>query len=87
VQCYLIDMHGVDIRRWLSTGRRVQNLSRLALSAEAHPWVTRTMRLRSLQTYCHALGAPDDWKALWTRIAMRTRRLVRRNQQCGKPIA
>ncbi len=87
VQCYLIDMHGVDIRRWLSTGRRVQNLARLALSAEAHSWISRTMRLRFLQTYCRARGAPNEWKAMWTRIATRTRRLVRRNQQCGKPIA
>lgn len=87
VQCYLIDMHGVQIRRFLTNGRRVQNLARLALSAETHPWITRTMRLRFLQTYCRAVGVPEEWKTLWYQIAIRTRRLIGRSQRRGKPIA
>ncbi len=87
VRCFLIDMHGVAICRRLSTGRRVRNLSRLALSAETHPWVTRTMRLRFLRSYCKTVGAPGEWKTLWTQIALRTRQRVRRNQRRGKPIA
>ena len=87
VRCYLIDMHGVDIRRALSRTRRVRNLARLALSAETHPWITRTMRLRFLRSYCQAKGTPDEWKTLWPQIATRTRQLICRNQKRGKPIA
>lgn len=87
VSCYLIDMHGVEIRRFLTTRQQVRNLSRLALSTETHPWVTRTMRLRFLRTYCRAVGVKQEWKPLWRRIAARTSWLVEQNHQQGKPIA
>ncbi len=87
VSCYLIDMHGVEIRRFLSKRYQVRNLARLALSAETHPWVTRTMRLRFLRAYCRAIGVRQDWKLLWKRIATRTNWLLERNHQRGKPIA
>ncbi len=86
-ECYVIDFHGMRIRRWLSKRQRVENLSRLAVSIEMHPWVTRTMRLRFLRAYCQQFLVAEDWKSLWRSVAVKTERRLRHIHRRGKRIA
>lgn len=84
---YLIDLDGVRIVRSLTERRRARNLARLATSMEAHPWVTRSDRLRFLRAYLNmAPLEKHDWKWFWRRIARRSRTLSSQMRACGREV-
>ena len=87
---YLIDMGGVRVIRRnplrRTAGRHAADLARLAVSIEAHPWVTRSICLRFIQAYQAELPKPLPWKDLWRRVADRSRRLVEKKRRRGRPV-
>ena len=89
IDAYVIDLDGVQLRRRLRWSTQVQNLARLAISLEAHPWITRTDRLRFLRAYQTQFKAlpRNDWKDLWHAVATLCRDSVARNRKLDKPIA
>jgi tRNA A-37 threonylcarbamoyl transferase component Bud32 len=66
VETRLIDLDGVRIVRRLGQKTKMRNLARIAVSAAAHPWLSRTDRLRFLRAYLRELpnGGPR-WKQVW----------------------
>ncbi len=87
LHAHLIDFDGVRMLRRLSERRRARNLARLATSMEAHPWVTRTDRLRFLRAYIAV--APLDkhnWKWFWRQAAKRSRRLTSEMRASGREV-
>lgn len=87
VEAYLIDLDGVSVTRRLGNGMRVRNLARLATSLEAHPWISRTDRLRFLRAYLRALsGKESEWKGLWRRVATGSRSVIRRLRRRGRQV-
>ncbi|HET6881681.1 MAG TPA: lipopolysaccharide kinase InaA family protein [Pirellulales bacterium] len=92
VDCYLIDADSVHIPRRLLRIFRAFNLGRLATTIEAHPWVTRTDRLRFFRAYLQELrrGDPDawphDWKQGWRTVAKARRSIVARLRRHGREI-
>lgn len=88
VDAYLLDMEGVRILRRLSRAEQVRNLARLAASIEAHPWVSRTDRMRFLRSYAREqLPAQVDLKALWRDVAAAAAVILRRFARRGIPVA
>lgn len=84
---YLIDLDGVHVARRLSFATRARNLARLATSIEAHPWVTRSDRLRFLRAYMREAPAGDmDWKRLWRRAAVYSCAITRSLARRGRPV-
>jgi tRNA A-37 threonylcarbamoyl transferase component Bud32 len=87
VQTHLIDAEDARIARRLTSARRARDLSRLAASMAAHPWVTKTILCRFLQAYARQFGpAVPDWKPLWRQIARRSRRIIRRKRRRGREL-
>jgi tRNA A-37 threonylcarbamoyl transferase component Bud32 len=94
IDAYLVDVDTVRIARRLSPAERARNLARLATSLAAHPWVTRTDRLRFVRAYLGALrslGADQpqnfsDWKTVWQSIAAGTLVITRRITRRGRPV-
>jgi tRNA A-37 threonylcarbamoyl transferase component Bud32 len=85
---YLIDLDGVRLARRLSRSTRVQNLARMAMSLQLHPWVSRPLLLRFLLAYLRQLPAPQPaWKPLWRDIAKTCRRLIAQRQRRGRMVA
>lgn len=85
---FLLDLDCVRRRRFLSQGRRTQNLARLHVSFHADPLATRTDKLRFLRRYLPwGLRGRHDWKALWRRIDCLTQQKIRRNQKRGRVIS
>ena len=79
VEAYIIDLDGVAWHRRLSRRAATENIARLAASVQAHPWLTRTDRLRFLMAYLgRAMRRRDDWKGLWRAIARRSEKIVDR---------
>ncbi len=77
---YLIDLDGARLRRWLAAGARMRDLARLSASMRLHPWITRSCRLRFLQSYARELGlAADDWKTMWRQARRLEKRRGRRH--------
>lgn len=87
VQTYLVDTDGVRIADRLTPRQRAVDLSRLAVSAEAHPWVSRTVHLRFLRAYAREF-APQKvpWKSLWHDVSRRSRQITRRKKRRGEPV-
>jgi len=84
---YLIDLDGVRLLRRISPRRRARNLARLAASIEAHPWVTRTLRLRFLHAYLEELPESQrDWKALCIAVERHTRTITGHMRRRGQPL-
>lgn len=87
VEAFLIDLDGVRLSRWLGRGTRARNLGRLATSIEAHPWITRTDRLRFLRSYLREAALPGaDWKPLWRAAAAASRAITRRLARRGRQV-
>jgi tRNA A-37 threonylcarbamoyl transferase component Bud32 len=87
VQTYLVDVG--DVRRADSPtlAQRAADLARLAVSIQAHPWVTRTTCRRFLQAYvAQTPSLKTAWKSLWREVARRSDRLANRKRRRGKPI-
>ena len=87
VQTYLVDTDGVRIADRLTPRQRAVDLARLAVSVEAHPWVSRTVHLRFLRAYAREF-APQEvpWKSLWYDVSRRSRQITRRKKRRGEPV-
>ncbi|MBI5757239.1 MAG: hypothetical protein HZA46_01830 [Planctomycetales bacterium] len=83
---WLLDLDAVRQWRWMPRFRRVQNLSRLAVSSLQHAAVRRTDRLRFLRCY---LGDrfTTEWKSWWRQIARRAESKIERNRRVGRPVS
>jgi tRNA A-37 threonylcarbamoyl transferase component Bud32 len=87
LHAYLIDLDGVRLVRRLSERRRARNLARLATSMEAHPWVSRTDRLRFLRAYLTVAPLERNaWKWFWRRTAERSRTLTSQMRASGREV-
>ena len=83
----VIDLVGVVHQHPISTGRRVQNLTRVLLSLLNTPGVTRTDMLRFLFDYLPNTARHDrTWKPLWRAIGRAARGKVRRNHRRGRVL-
>jgi tRNA A-37 threonylcarbamoyl transferase component Bud32 len=77
LDAYLIDLDGVRLLKRISPRRCARNIARLAASMEAHPWITRTDRLRFLRVYLReATIEATDWKSFWREVAAHSRKLL-----------
>jgi tRNA A-37 threonylcarbamoyl transferase component Bud32 len=87
VDTWLVDLDGVSRTR-MTACRRARNLGRLAASLDAHPWITRTGRLRGLLEYLQSSGLPADaWKDFWRAIDVWRRRTRKRIARRGQPLS
>jgi tRNA A-37 threonylcarbamoyl transferase component Bud32 len=81
VETYLVDTHGVRIADRLTPRQRAVDLARLVVSIEAHPWVSRTVRLRFLRAYTREFSPQEvPWKSLWHDVSHCSRRITRRRK-------
>lgn len=85
VGIWLLDLDAVRQWRWLPKFRRVQNLSRLAVSSLQHSIVHRTDRLRFLRHYLGDRFAAE-WKSWWRQIARRVDSKIERNHHAGRAV-
>ena len=73
VEAYVIDLDGARRAFWLSAGRRLKDLSRLALAMESQEILTHADRLRFLLSYLRARGdSAGEWKSHWRRLVSLT---------------
>ena len=87
VQTYLVDTDGVRIADRLTPRQRAVDLARLAVSVEAHPWVSRTVHLRFLRAYAREFAPQEvSWKSLWHDVSRRSRQITRRKKRRGEPV-
>ena len=88
IECHVVDPDGVRIRRRITPRRRARDLTRLAASMAAHPWLPRTTLMRFIRGYV-AEEHDDvlDWKRLWRTIARRSARAVARKRHRGDIVA
>jgi hypothetical protein len=85
---WLIDLAGVLTRRRLLLARRIQNLARLHASIGRHVLLTRTEKLRFLQTYLQwGLAGRSNWKTWWRAIEKATQTKIKRNARNGRPLS
>jgi tRNA A-37 threonylcarbamoyl transferase component Bud32 len=87
LRAYLIDLDGLEFRRWLPPRTRWKNLARLAVSLRLHPWITRTQCLRWLKAYHRELQEDRDWKTTWRQVAARCAKAARRMERRGRVVA
>lgn len=88
VDAYLLDTDAVRVLRRLSHARRVRDLARIAASVVAHPWVTRTDRMRFMRAYARQLLPEQvDWQRLWRDVERQTAAIVKRLRRRGQPVA
>ncbi len=87
LETYLVDTDGVRIANRLTPRQLAIDLARLAVSVEAHPWVSRTVHLRFLRAYAREFGPQEvPWKSLWHDVARRSRQITQRKRRRGEPI-
>jgi len=94
IDAYVVDVDTARIARRLGAAERARNLARLATSLAAHPWVTRTDRLRFVRAYLRelrAMGADQpsdfsDWKTIWRRVAAGSLVIIRRIESRGRQV-
>jgi tRNA A-37 threonylcarbamoyl transferase component Bud32 len=88
VDVLMIDLDGLRVRRTVGPATRSRDLGRLATSAEAHRWLTRTARLRLLRSYLAQFPLESrEWKPLWRQIAGHVRVRTARFRYNGLPVA
>lgn len=88
VEAFLIDLDGLRQGRRPDLPACAKNLTRLALSAEMHPWLSRTDRLRFLRAYLSRYDAEhrDGWKAWWRATAEHVDAALAEIRKRGKAI-
>jgi tRNA A-37 threonylcarbamoyl transferase component Bud32 len=88
VAAFLIDLDGLRQGRRPDIAGCSKNLTRIALSAEMHPWVSRTDRLRFLRAYLSRYDADAlaDWKAWWRRTASHVVGALGEIRKAGKTV-
>ncbi|MBL9124469.1 MAG: phosphotransferase, partial [Planctomycetaceae bacterium] len=88
VQAYLIDLDGIRWHRRLPERKVVENLARLAVSAQVHTWIGRGNYLRFLRAYLsYAHRSRADWKPLWRAAARRSAEITARLKREEGPLA
>jgi Lipopolysaccharide kinase (Kdo/WaaP) family len=88
LQCWLIDLVGVERYAKLPRSRRVQNLARLHASFHCRPMISRTDKLRFLRVYLEwGLHGREGWKRWWHDIDQATLAKIARNARNGRPLA
>jgi tRNA A-37 threonylcarbamoyl transferase component Bud32 len=84
---WFIDLVGLRRHKRVGRRRRVQNLARLNASFLGHALVTRSVRLRFLQSYLRiGLHGSGRWKSLWRAIAAATEAKRAKNAKNGRPL-
>lgn len=87
VDAWLVDLDGIS-RASIRARTRTQNLGRLAASLDAHPWISRSDRLRFLRAYLAASQLPADaWKDFWRAIEQSRSRIRARIMRLGRPLS
>ncbi len=87
IESFLVDVDDVCLEADTSRANRVADIARLAASLEAHPWVSRTVRLRFLRAYLKAAGQNStEWKWFWQAIARRSGRINHRKRRKQQAI-
>lgn len=85
---WFIDLVGVRAQRWLSHGRRIKDLARLAVSSAGHAFLSHGDRLRFLRLYLGCgWNGKVDWKQSWRQIAQAAQSKLARNARSGRPLA
>ncbi|MCE9607759.1 MAG: hypothetical protein K8U03_22960 [Planctomycetia bacterium] len=87
VEAFLIDLDGLRFRGHVSFASCCKNLTRLALSAEMHPWISQTDRLRFLRAYLKRM--PENrrtWKTWWRTVGGRLAAELQQIRATGKII-
>src|SRR5262249_27555233 len=88
IAVFLLDLDGVRLTRRLSYRARVQNLARMAVSLELHPWISRTLLLRLLLAYTRHGGAVRCcWKPLWRDVARASQNMLAQRRRRGRMVA
>jgi hypothetical protein len=84
----LIDLDGLRQLRRVPFSLCVKGLTRLAVSAKLHPWISRTDHLRFLRRYLRQM--PDNrrtWKSWWREVERSLDAALAVIRVAGKPIA
>jgi len=86
-QLYVIDLAGLQVWKSLPRRRRVQNIARLLISAQATAEVSATECLRFLRAYLPEGLRRGEWKGWWRAVESFARRKVRRNRRWGRTLS
>jgi tRNA A-37 threonylcarbamoyl transferase component Bud32 len=87
IESFLVDVDDVCLDADTSLDRRAADLARLAVSIEAHPWVSWTVRARLLRAYLeNTAPGKVDWKCLWREITRRSERITSRKRRRKQTI-
>lgn len=88
LRTYLVDVDAVSLRSNVSLRQRAADLARLAVSIQAHPWISRTVVRRFLLAYLAQTGlAARNWKPIWRAAASRSERIVRKKRRKREAIS
>lgn len=88
VEAFLIDLDGLRQRRHVPFAACTKGLTRLAVSAEMHPWLSRTDRLRFLRAYLRQMAENRrTWKTWWRALSAALDAALAEIRAAGKPIA
>lgn len=84
---YLVDLDDVSVNGNVTLRQRAADLARLAVSIQAHPWISRTIACRFLRAYQRQIGSTaGGWKPLWLAIASRSERIARKKRRKKQAI-
>lgn len=88
VEAFLIDLDALRQGSRPKPNLCCRDLARTALSAEMHPWLSRTDRLRFLRSYLkqYAPTSQREWKPWWRMIAAQVRAELAIIRQAGRPV-
>lgn len=88
LEAFLIDLDA--LRHGSRSTQKVcaRDLTRTALSAEMHDWVSRTDRLRFLRSYLkqYSPQSRGDWKPWWRTIAEQVREELQEIRRAGRSV-
>lgn len=89
IEAFLIDLDGLRQGSRPKSDACRRDLTRTALSAEMHPWLSRTDRLRFLRNYLrqYAPTTRGDWKPWWRIIAAQVQDELMRIRGAGRTVA
>ena len=87
LRTYLGDLDDVSFNGNATLRQRATDLARLAVSIQAHPWISRTIVCRFLRAYQRQIGSTaGGWRPLWLATASRSERIVRRKRRKQQAI-
>ena len=87
LRTYLVDLDDVSLNGSVTLRQRAADLARLAVSIQAHPWISRTIACRFLRAYQRQIGSTaGGWKPLWFATASRSERIARKKRRRKQAI-